>query len=177
MYGHSWRRYAARIETKHTRVLLGFPAPCLACVPLTAGDSSGPTPTPPTPTPPTPTSPTPSGGFTCDGVLKGQYCCSVRVCSLACMGVWPRAGLGFCPSIDQVLDGFDLCDELDVWLLLRLSRPGPFRLGKRALSRVSRRCPRNNHRRQSLCFPVEICWLCTHALPHETQQIAPRFTP
>ncbi|CAM9595723.1 unnamed protein product [Ectocarpus sp. 4 AP-2014] len=36
---------------------------------LVAGDTS------PTPTPPTPTTTT-SGSFTCDGVLKGDYCCS-----------------------------------------------------------------------------------------------------
>ncbi|CAM9342877.1 unnamed protein product, partial [Scytosiphon promiscuus] len=46
--------------------------------PCVIDDAAGPTPTPPTPVPPTaaPVAPTPTPGFTCDGVEKGDFCCS-----------------------------------------------------------------------------------------------------
>lgn len=46
-------------------------------------DGAGPTPTPPTPAPvpvqetPAPVAPSPTPDFTCDGVQRGSYCCSV----------------------------------------------------------------------------------------------------
>eukprot|EP00903_Cladosiphon_okamuranus_P016037 g14807.t2 len=59
---------------------------------------AGPTPTPPSPTPPTPT----PGSFSCDGVQKGQYCCSD--------GCGTCGGSG-CSSRGGGLTGEDCCQS------------------------------------------------------------------
>ncbi|CAB1096849.1 MEP10 [Ectocarpus sp. CCAP 1310/34] len=68
-----------------TSTITAANVPCGSAPCVVVGDTS------PTPTPPTPTTTT-SGSFTCDGVLKGDYCCSAGCGECGGSGCSDRGG-------------------------------------------------------------------------------------